>query len=151
MDIKTISVILVGILALVLLAIWVINSRMRVKSAGKPFDDMYGDEFEEFCAALLARTGFYDIELTPGSHDYGIDIFAKKDGISYGIQCKCYSDTVGIKAVQEAYAGKDYYDRMIGVVMTNQTLSKPAVDFANKLNILLWDGDYIDSVLEELQ
>lgn len=148
MDIKTFSIVLLGILALVILAIWVIKSRMMSSRRGSVFDDMYGDEFEEYCANLLIKAGFEEVEMTPGSHDYGIDIIAQKDGVSYGIQCKCYSDTVGIKAVQEAYSGKDYYDLMVGVVMTNQYLSKPAIDFAKKLKVLLWDGDHIEQLIE---
>lgn len=56
---------------------------------------------------------------------------------------------MGIKAVQEAYAGRDYYDRMVGVVMTNQYFTSPAVDAARKLKILLWDRGYLDGMLEE--
>lgn len=144
MDIKTFIIILVGLLALVILAIWMIKSRMRGET--NPFTNMEGEEFEEYCVHILEKSGFRDVEMTPRSHDYGIDIFAKKDGITYAIQCKCYSDTVGIKAVQEAYSGKDYYDCMVGVVMTNQGFSKPAIDFAKKLNVVLWDGDYISEL-----
>ena len=42
---------------------------------------------------------------------------------------------------------RDYYDRMVGCVMTNQYFTQPAVDAAKKLKILLWDKDYIDSML----
>ena len=89
------------------------------------------------------------MEVTKGSGDYGVDILAEKDGITYAIQCKCYQAPVGIKAVQEAYAGRDYYDRMVGVVMTNQYFTSPAVDAARKLKILLWDRGYLDGMLEE--
>ena len=140
-NLDTIILIFVGILILVLIALYIL-----IKKSKKPANDftyMAGEEFEEYCARLLYKRGFTNIELTPGSHDYGIDIFAELNGITYAIQCKCYSDTVGIKAVQEAYAGRDYYDKMIGVVMTNQYFSGPAREFADKLRILLWDGDYI--------
>ena len=32
---------------------------------------------------------------------------------------------------------------MVGVVMTNQYFSKPAIQAAQKLKILLWDRDYV--------
>ena len=142
MDIKTILIILLAILVLVLFTLFML--KRRIYEGDDPFEDMQGDEFEDFCANLLERRGFEDVEKTPASHDYGIDIFAKKDGITYAIQCKCYSDTVGIKAVQEAYSGKDYYDCMVAVVMTNQRFSSPASDFAQKLRVLLWDGKVIE-------
>ena len=113
------------------------------------FEEMEGHEFEYYCADLLKNKGFLEVEVTKGSGDYGVDILAEKDGITYAIQCKCYQAPVGIKAVQEAYAGRDYYDRMVGVVMTNQYFTSPAVDAARKLKILLWDRGYLDDMLEE--
>ena len=69
--------------------------------------------------------------------------------MTYAVQCKRYDGPVGVKAVQEAYAGRDFYDRMVGAVMTNQYFTDPAVEAARKLKILLWDRDYLDSLLEE--
>lgn len=112
-------------------------------------DEMEGHEFEFFCADLLRKHGFSDVEVTRGSRDYGTDILAEKDGITYAIQCKCYQEPVGIKAVQEAYAGRDFYDRMIGVVMANQYFTSPAVEVAQKLKILLWDRGYLEEMMDE--
>lgn len=112
-------------------------------------DLMEGHDFERFCAELLKKHGFLDVEVTKGSGDYGIDILAEKDGVTYAIQCKCYSAPVGVKAVQEAYAGRDYYDRMVGAVLTNQYFTTPAVEAAKKLKILLWDRGYLESMMEE--
>lgn len=112
-------------------------------------DLMEGHDFEYFCADLLRRRGFQEVEVTKGSGDYGIDILAEKEGVTYAIQCKCYAAPVGVKAVQEAYAGRDYYDRMVGAVLTNQYFTTPAVEAAKKLKILLWDRGYLESMLEE--
>lgn len=112
-------------------------------------DLMEGHDFEYFCAELLKKRGFEEVEVTRGSGDYGVDILAEKEGITYAIQCKCYGAPVGIKAVQEAYAGRDYYDRMVGAVLTNQYFTTPAVEAAGKLKILLWDRGYLESMLEE--
>lgn len=130
--------------ALVIMIILQIRKRML----GRDLDNMEGHDFEYFCAELLKENGFLEVRVTRGSGDYGIDILAEKDGISYGIQCKCYNSPVGIKAVQEAYAGRDYYDCMVGVVMTNQYFTKPAVEAAKKLKIVLWDRGYLDSMME---
>ena len=110
---------------------------------------MEGREFEHFCAELLEQKGFISVEVTRQSRDYGVDILAEKDGITYAIQCKCYSEPVGIKAVQEAYAGRDFYDCMVGVVLTNQYFTAPAVEVSKKLKILLWDRGYIERMMEE--
>ena len=113
------------------------------------FENMEGHEFEFFCADLLSKHGFIDVEVTKASGDYGVDVLAEKDGVTYAIQCKRYLNPVGVKAVQEAYAGRDYYDRMVGAVMTNQYFTAPAVEAAKKLKILLWDGGYIESMLDD--
>lgn len=112
-------------------------------------DEMEGHDFEYFCAELLKKRGFSEVEVTKGSGDYGIDILAQKDGVTFAIQCKCYAAPVGVKAVQEAYAGRDFYDCMVGAVLTNQYFTSPAVEAAKKLKILLWDRGYLDSMMEE--
>lgn len=138
----------------ILLIIVLIFCIFAGKYFGKRFkttnmDEMEGVDFEKFCADLLSRRGFDEIELTKKSGDYGIDILAQKEGVTYAIQCKRHSEPVGVKAVQEAYAGRDYYDRMVGAVMTNQYFTASAVEAAKKLKILLWDRGYIESMLEE--
>ena len=112
-------------------------------------DEMEGHDFEYYCADLLRARGFSEVEVTSGSRDYGVDILAEKDGVTYAIQCKCYASAVGVAAVQEIYAGRDYYERMVGVVLTNQYFTEPAVDMAKKLKILLWDRGYLESMMEE--
>ncbi|MDE7321521.1 MAG: restriction endonuclease [Lachnospiraceae bacterium] len=112
----------------------------------RELDEMDGFDFEYYCADLLADNGFVDVQVTRSSGDYGIDILAEKDGVTYAIQCKRYTGLVGVKAVQEAYAGRDYYDRMVGAVLTNQYFTKPAVQAARKLKILLWDRDYLQAM-----
>lgn len=121
----------------------------RRRKAPDAFENMEGHEFEYFCAGLLEKKGFTEVEVTKGSGDYGIDILAEKEGVTYAVQCKRYTAPVGVKAVQEAYAGRDYYDRMVGAVMTNQYFTAPAVEAAKKLKILLWDGGYIEGMMEE--
>lgn len=137
-----------GILILALAAIFTVRF-FRNRSRGSEMDDMEGHEFEYFCADLLRDNGFTEVEVTRGSGDYGVDILAQKDGITYAVQCKCHTDPIGIRAVQEVYAGRDYYDRMVGVVMTNQYFTSAAVHAAEKLKILLWDRGYVEEMMEE--
>lgn len=127
----------------------VLLRRRRSRRYPSDIDLMEGHDFEYYCAELLRQQGFQEVEVTRGSGDYGIDILAEKDGITYAIQCKCYSGPVGVKAVQEAYAGRDYYDCMVGAVLTNQYFTQPAVEAAKKLKILLWDRGYLEGMLGE--
>ncbi len=114
-----------------------------------PMDEMEGTQFEKYCAHLLEKRGFIDVNITKASGDFGVDILAEKDGVTYAIQCKRYADPVGVKAIQEAFAGREYYDRMVGAVLTNQYFTAPAVEAAKKLKILLWDRGYLESMIEE--
>lgn len=113
------------------------------------FDTMEGHQFEYFCADILRGNGFTDVEVTQGSGDYGIDVIAQKDGVTYAIQCKCYTGNIGIAAVQEANSGRDYYNAMVGVVMTNRYFTPQAKEQAQKSKILLWDRDILNSMIAQ--
>ena len=139
----------IGIIVLVIIGTYLLTKNYRKNCDVKALDEIEGHEFEYYCAELLKKRGFVDVVVTKGSGDYGIDVLAEKDGVTYGIQCKAYTTPVGVKAVQEAYAGKEYYDRMVGAVLTNQYITKPAVEAAKNLKILLWDRGYLDSMIEE--
>ena len=144
------TIFLCTILAFLFLGLLIILRLLskRGKDCGE-IDQMDGREFEYFCAELLKRKGFQEVQVTKASGDYGVDILAEKEGITFAIQCKCYHSSIGVKAVQEAHAGRDYYDCMIGVVLTNQYFTTPAVEAARKLKILLWDRGYLESMMQE--
>lgn len=139
---------LIGAL-IVLIATFIVIIIKRMRSRPLPMDEMEGHDFEYYCADILKAHGFIDVEVTKGSGDFGADILAEKDGVTYAVQCKCYDKPIGVKAVQEVYAGRDYYGRMVGVVMTNQYFTQPAVELAQKLNIMLWDRGYVDAMTDE--
>ena len=106
-----------------------------------------GAEFEEYCASILSKNDFEQIEVTRSSGDQGIDIIAYSQGVKYGIQCKFYSKPVGNKAVQEAFAGKQFYKCHVVIVLTNNKFTKSAIELADSLGVVLWDG----GVLKELE
>lgn len=136
-----------AIVAAAVLSVWYVR-RKRIP-AEVPMDEMEGHDFEYYCADILRANGFGHVEVTRGSGDYGIDILAEKDGVSYGVQCKCYEAHVGTHAVAEAYAGHDYYGCMVGAVMTNQYFTAPARHMADRLGILLWDRDSVNAMAAE--
>ncbi len=149
MDTKAYMIIIIASAAVFLILCLILMQVRKRRAYGRDFDLLDGHDFEYYCADLLRKRGFQEVEVTRGSGDYGIDILAERDGVTYAIQCKCYRDSVGVKAVQEAYAGRDYYDCMVGAVLTNQYFTQPAVEAAKKLKILLWDRGYLESMIEE--
>ena len=110
-------------------------------------DRMEGHDFEYFCAELLERCGFDEVMVTRGSGDQGVDILAIKEDIRYAIQCKNYSAPLGNKSVQEVYAGKTFYHCHVGVVMTNSTFTKGAIELAESVGVILWDKTRLDKMM----
>ena len=131
----------IAVLIVIVFILTLMLIRRRRAYAEPLIDEMEGHDFEYYCADLLRDNGFHRVEVTRGSGDFGADILAVRDGVTYAVQCKCYNGPVGVHAVQEAAAGRDYYDRMVGAVLTNQYFTAPAA--ARKLKILLWDRDQI--------
>nr|DAR55873.1 MAG TPA: Restriction endonuclease [Caudoviricetes sp.]DAY98023.1 MAG TPA: Restriction endonuclease [Caudoviricetes sp.] len=115
------------------------------------YDTMEGHDFEYYCADLLRNDGFYNVEVTQGSGDQGIDILAEKAGIRYGIQCKCYSNNIGNKAVQEAFAGKTFYHCHVAAVLTNRYFTRSAKQLAEEDQVLLWDRDELERLVQNAE
>lgn len=113
-------------------------------------DHMDGHAFEQWCAALLRKSGFTDVSVTQGSGDQGVDILAKKEGIKYAVQCKCYSSDLGNTSIQQVHAGKAFYDCQIGAVMTNRYFTKGARMLADKTGVLLWDRSMLEEMLKNI-
>ena len=126
------------------------TSEIKSKVQLSNFDNMDGHEFEFFCASLLRKNGYENVSVTSGSGDQGVDIIAYKDDIKYGIQCKCYHSDIGNKAVQEVYAGKNFYNCDVGVVMTNRYFTKSAIELAKKNRIHLWDRKKLIELIEKV-
>ncbi len=116
-------------------------------------DSMDGESFELWCASLLRKLDFVNVQVTKASGDDGVDILAEKEGIRYAVQCKCYSSNLGKGPIQEVNAGKTMpkYHCQIGAVMTNQYFTKGAKELAEANGVLLWDRDWIVKAVEATQ
>lgn len=110
-------------------------------------DLMSGSEFEQFCADVLRKNGFHNVELMGGSGDQGVDIVAKKEKKRYAVQCKCYTSKLGNTPVQEVFAGKAYYECDAAAVMTNSYFTAGAIALSQSTEVLLWDRDWISDRL----
>lgn len=113
----------------------------------RKYDRLDGRAFELACAELLRRTGCRNVEVTPASRDYGIDILAGKGLSAYAVQCKCFGAPVGVSAVQQAYSGSQYYGNYTPVVLTNSTFTPQAVKLAEELGVRLWDRKHLKKLI----
>lgn len=98
---------------------------------------MTGLEYEKNVVNYLKKKGYWGVKVTQASSDYGIDVTAHKDSKKYAVQCKYYSNPVGISAVQEAYAGMKHYNCNKAMVVTNSTFTHAAEVLAKENGVIL--------------
>ncbi len=101
---------------------------------------MTGLQYEIFVAKYLESCNYTSVEVTKGSGDYGVDVIAYKSGYKYAIQCKYYTNAVGIDAIQQVVAGMAFYKCNKAIVITNSTFTNAAQNLAQKNNVILMQG-----------
>lgn len=111
---------------------------------------MNGHDFELFVANLFSSLGYYNVKVTPSSHDFGADVIAEKDDVKFAIQCKRYSSPIGVSAVQEVMASKSLHDCHVACVLTNSTFTPSAEELAKKNLVILWDGNKLKDFLSKV-
>lgn len=113
-------------------------------------DNMTGQEFEDYLInVLLPLDDFTNINGTSYTGDYGVDVIAKKYNQKYAIQCKRYNNKVSNKAIQEIYAGKEYYKCDKAMVITNNFYTQNAHNLANQTGVILLDRNYIIQMIKK--
>lgn len=112
--------------------------RMNQDHGHTDFRKMSGVDFENYVGGLLIGSGF-NVFGTPKTGDQGADLIATKDGRTYVVQVKKYTNPVGNTAVQEVVAARSYYNGDVGVVITNSTFTPQAKKLAEKNNVMLID------------
>lgn len=111
-------------------------------------NDMNGHEFEYYCASLLESNGFIDVIVTKGSGDQGVDILAKKGGVKYAFQCKKHASPLTNTCVQEVNSGKAFYNCHVGIVLTDSSFTKSAIELAEATGVLLWGYKELQELIE---
>lgn len=112
-------------------------------------DLMTGTEFEEFIELMFSKMG-YTSYVTKKTGDQGIDVIALRDDIKIGIQTKCYSGSVANSAIQEAVAGKSFYNCKKIMVITNSTFTNSAIELAQSNDVVLWNREMLKEKIKEL-
>lgn len=123
-------------------------TRLR-RSGIKQIDNMTGEEFEEFLGWLFKKRGF-KVTYTKASGDFGCDLLLKDRKELIAVQAKRYSDSVGVKAVQEIIGSLKMYDATQAWVVTNSYFTKQAEKLAEMNDVYLIDRDeLIEMILNE--
>ena len=115
----------------------IIQYRLLRQAGIHQIDQLTPFEFENWVTRFFQAQG-YRAYTTQKSGDYGIDVIAEKNHQKIAIQVKKYNQPVGIKAVQEAISGANYYDCHEAWVITSaDKFTTAAQNLANKSRVKL--------------
>ena len=87
-----------------------------------------GWEFEEETAKIFRLNG-YKAEVTRKTADGGIDILMYKDDKKIIVQCKHYSDPVGVSVARELNGLKDDFKADELILVASSGVTKASIDF----------------------
>ena len=65
-------------------------------------DQLSGFEFELLIQKLLIKSGYHSVKITQASGDYGRELLAKMNQVSYLFQCIRFLKNIGVSAIQQA-------------------------------------------------
>lgn len=108
------------------------------KKYAKYWLNLSGYQFEKEVAKLYEAHG-YDVQVTKGSGDGGIDIFLEKAGRRYGVQCKNHHKAIGPAAIRDLYGAMSYEGLDAGIFIASSGYTKGAKEFARNKAITLLD------------
>jgi restriction system protein len=131
-----------ALLALLIVRVGLLLYRQRrlARSGIAEIDRMSGPVFEQFLATLFRGLG-YRVERTGRAGDFGADLIIAREGVRTIVQAKRYARSVGVKAVQEAFAAKNMYGCTAAMVVTNSRFTRQAQTLARANQVELWDRD----------
>lgn len=106
-----------------------------------------GEEFELYLQNLFRELN-YKVKHCGKSGDQGGDLIVKKGNITYVIQAKYYTHKLDNTPIQEVVSAIRFYNANRGVVITNSTFTKKAIELANTNRIILINGDDLEKLTE---
>ena len=99
-----------------------------------------GAAYEQHVAEKMKWLGWLYVRRIGKSGDFGADITAYNLFMTkIVVQCKNYKGKVGVHAIQEVIAARQYYRAERAAVATNSTFTRQAKQLAKKCNVELWE------------
>lgn len=112
----------------------------QLRSCGiHQIDTMGGHVFEERLKVLFKDLGYRVTHTGKNGSDYGADLVIQQNNMRTVVQAKRYRKKVGVSAIQQIVAAKDYYRATNAMVVTNSFYTAPATKLAGANNVTLWD------------
>jgi restriction system protein len=137
-----------GVTLVLAMGSWARRSRegMMRRRGLSAADDMTGEEFEDWLAALFRSAGWH-VRHTRVTGDFGADLILRRDDAEFVVQAKRQARPVGVAAVQQVAAARLHYGVERAMVVTNATFTAAACALASTNDVALWDRDDISREL----
>jgi HJR/Mrr/RecB family endonuclease len=114
------------------------------------FENLGWRQMEELTGELFRKKG-YSVELTPSTGDYGIDVWAKKDGMIIGIQVKKWRNDVGFDDVAKTLGSNLSKANKYILISTTSFFTPQAWEHQRQHSTIieLWDTNRFKKELSE--
>jgi HJR/Mrr/RecB family endonuclease len=112
---------------------------------------MRSADFEKYLMLVFKELG-YSVADTRVTGDQGVDLIVADGTLRLAVQVKGYHNSVGNSAVQEAFAGKAFYQCELCAVITNSRFTPSAIELAQRVGCLMIHEDNFQKfVMGEIQ
>ncbi len=126
------------------------RNAISINQALANIDSMTGVEFELFLRKIFELQG-YHVTMTKTSGDYGADLILSNGKDRVAVQAKRYSGSVGVEAVQQALAARDYYKCNHAMVVTNSRFTPNAKELAKNTGVEMWARERLGREIYEVE
>lgn len=146
-----IIMVIIGFILMLIFSLWKnTKERERLRKSGiDEIDSMDGVQFEYYLKELFRSRG-YSVEMTKTTGDFGADLILKKESNRIVVQAKRYSNSVGVKAVQEVISSIKMYNATESWVITNSHFTKAAKELAEKNDVKLIGREHLVDMINEV-
>ncbi|WP_027858749.1 restriction endonuclease [Marinobacterium jannaschii] len=118
--------------------------------SSKPTDQMNWLQFELLIGQAFRQLGYRVIDGGEAGADGGVDVYLKKGGETFFVQCKHWkSKKVGVSVIRELYGVIAGAGASGGFVVTSGSFTEEAAAFAKGKRIDLIDGQKLDIMLRQ--
>ena len=100
-------------------------------------------DFEQFTSIWMENHGYVNVKIVGQSGDFGADIIGEDNTRrKIVVQCKRYKGGTGVRAVQEAFSARSYYNCERSAVFTTGHFTRQAKELAvkNGVELYRWNG-----------
>jgi HJR/Mrr/RecB family endonuclease len=110
---------------------------------------MSGPQFEVFVADLFRAMG-HGVTMLGGAGDQCVDIVVSYHGERVAVQCKDYRRAVGIRPVQEIFAGARHHGCQQAWVVAPAGYTRGAHELASSTGVSLYDASSIGQSIRQV-